>query len=482
MNDLKEKKNKKTQTASKSEPVDLEAGRHVDEPDAADVTKAVYDVPGASVLPHTVGAAKEETAAESTDTFAAESSKGDTMSDDSTPAASEEPSKTTRTDVPPPPKIKITSPKDTYKTVQDNDAEPNSADVVMPDSSKAKTIKDRTNEDVTEYAVDVAGSGNVAPKSKDSVTPESATAGIVMGNQNENRCLIHLVSTWSFAPEPPKKSIATEATTAKIGHENAAVASTDVPDPSLLSEAEQDVMSKTTAVPGPSTPKKATKSHGLPPLPPFNHEAFSHVNNIRRLTVKIFALPWHIQQRPLARPKPELPVLPEHVRSDIPPKARRFSQALMGSQVEFQGHHFDLHPLALQRQLPNRNHRQRQNQGWRCTSALAEQYVLRDKLLDDTYRNDIMEYFVTIHVWTRKLTFCSVMDVVYNGTNPGSPMRQLLADMHAFIVIDDVGKLEMMDDMPEAFVKDVLKRVLVVRPNGVDDWRWYLKKTGKMYH
>lgn len=113
---------------------------------------------------------------------------------------------------------------------------------------------------------------------------------------------------------------------------------------------------------------------------------------------------------------------------------------------------------------------------------LAEQYVLGAKILDVAYQNDFMDHFITIHVRTRKLGFRSVIDVVYEGTSRRSPMRQLLADMHAFILADDVGELDMMDHMPKAFVKDVLKSVLVIRPNAVDEWWSYLEGTGKMYH
>lgn len=54
--------------------------------------------------------------------------------------------------------------------------------------------------------------------------------------------------------------------------------------------------------------------------------------------------------------------------------------------------------------------------------------------------------------------------------------------MHAFIVVDDVSKLRMMDHVPRTFVQDVLNSVSVIRLNEVDEWWWYLEKTGKIYH
>lgn len=112
--------------------------------------------------------------------------------------------------------------------------------------------------------------------------------------------------------------------------------------------------------------------------------------------------------------------------------------------------------------------------------ALAKEYVFGSKVLDTSYRNDIMDHFITIHVQTRTLTFSSVVDVVYKGTKEGSPMRRLLAEMHAFIVIDELRKLDLMDHQPKAFVKDVLKNVLVLRPNELDEWWWFLEN--RMYH
>jgi len=111
---------------------------------------------------------------------------------------------------------------------------------------------------------------------------------------------------------------------------------------------------------------------------------------------------------------------------------------------------------------------------------LGEEYVFGSKVLDTFYRNAIMDHFITIHVRTRKLIFGSVIDVVYKGTNEGSPMRQLLADMHAFIIIDDVEKLDMMDYKPKAFVRDVLKSVLILRPSELDQWWYFLEKA--TYH
>jgi hypothetical protein len=113
---------------------------------------------------------------------------------------------------------------------------------------------------------------------------------------------------------------------------------------------------------------------------------------------------------------------------------------------------------------------------------LAEEYVIGTQIRDIKYRNAIMNAFIAIHVRMKKLTFRSVIDVVYNSMDPGSPMRQMLADMHALIVGDDVSKLEMIGHMPQAFVQDALKSVLVIRPNEVDEWWWYFGKIEKMYY
>lgn len=113
---------------------------------------------------------------------------------------------------------------------------------------------------------------------------------------------------------------------------------------------------------------------------------------------------------------------------------------------------------------------------------LAEEYTLGCTVSDGLYQNDIMDAFITLHVRSRKLASRSVIEVAYDDINEWTPMRQMLADMHAFIVADDIEKLDLLDDMPKAFVVDVLESVVTLRPNEADEWWHFLKETGKTYH
>lgn len=86
---------------------------------------------------------------------------------------------------------------------------------------------------------------------------------------------------------------------------------------------------------------------------------------------------------------------------------------------------------------------------------MAPSTSLRYNICDDCYRNNILDAFITLHVRTRWLTFCSVVKVIYEDPPEGSQVREILADMHALLVVDDAKKfsLVLLDSMRKEGVR-----------------------------
>jgi hypothetical protein len=115
---------------------------------------------------------------------------------------------------------------------------------------------------------------------------------------------------------------------------------------------------------------------------------------------------------------------------------------------------------------------------------LAKEYAVGCRIRDGRYMNDIMDVFITLQVRTRWLTLCSVIELVYENTPEFSTMRLMLADMHAFILVDKAENFDfdLLEGMPKAFIVDVLESVVTLKPNEVNEWYYFLKDTGKTYH
>lgn len=149
MKDRKGKKNKKKQAMS--EPVDLEAGNHVAEPEVPTVAKAIYDNPPDNE------AAEMRPAAEVTKQSAAGLLDGDTVTETFTSAASKRPPKTLHAPVPPPPKARTRVPSTEVATEapQDEGSEVKSADIAVSEATEGETSETSKQEESTKDVEDV---------------------------------------------------------------------------------------------------------------------------------------------------------------------------------------------------------------------------------------------------------------------------------------------------------------------------------------
>ncbi|KAJ4384654.1 hypothetical protein N0V86_000255 [Didymella sp. IMI 355093] len=116
--------------------------------------------------------------------------------------------------------------------------------------------------------------------------------------------------------------------------------------------------------------------------------------------------------------------------------------------------------------------------------CLAEEYAVGYRICDGRYMNDIMDAFITLQVRIRRLALCFVIELVYENIPEFSMMHLMLADVHAFILVDDAENFgfDLLEDMPKAFIVDVLESAVTLKPNEVNEWYYFLKDTGKTYH
>lgn len=319
----KDKKNKKKKMASMSEPVDLEAGECSDEPLTSDAAQLSNDIASTSVSMPITGVPDQQTAADATDTAISRPSEDDLLIGISTQTADKDSPEDTETISPSP----LDNDNETENAIveftagasQDNVTEVTLANNVLLDSPEAdrmggevskgaaafvgapgsdSSIAETTSKKTTENPI---RTDNPSTSSEVSDALELFGTYTVSGNEKGNLHLNPMVATWSFAPELFKQSMAVERTSAKTGHEDAAVDSSVVPDsPSV--RAKQSVKPEMAEQPVPFILKKVTfnvDNHYSTPavsqaaapvestfLPPFNHRAFSRVDQTPRPTVK----------------------------------------------------------------------------------------------------------------------------------------------------------------------------------------------------
>ncbi|KAF9701178.1 hypothetical protein EKO04_000631 [Ascochyta lentis] len=443
----KSNRNKKKQTASMSEPVDLEAGKPIDESAASGAPKSSVNPVGTPAVPHAIGASGPL--------------DEDAMTEDASLAADKEPVKTTKAPFSPPLKIKsnTTDEKNTGDSVQDDDTVSKLTDSFVPGPSRAEVVK---------------------------------------GSGKEELCMIPLVSAWSSDPELHKENNGDRTLASSDSEQqNTTVAVVEeASDKPLPIKANQNANSKEAILPSLSIPKKATSDVGCQTMSPtesetvssFDHRTFSGVNNTLHRTTNDRGPQFKVQTDQGTFTVVHESVLRQssnYFQNMCEPayiQARKNSRELSWSpNSSFKGITSTYVHWLYNGNVPTAviDMSDKTKVG-AVLLGLAKEYVLGSQIIDTTYQNVIMDHFIAIHVRMRKLTFGSVIDVVYEGTHEGSPMRQLLADMHAFVIADDVGKLEMMYSKPRAFVEDVLKSVVTLSPNELDEWWRYLES--KTYH
>jgi hypothetical protein len=101
--------------------------------------------------------------------------------------------------------------------------------------------------------------------------------------------------------------------------------------------------------------------------------------------------------------------------------------------------------------------------------ALAEAYVFGEKVIDTTYKNTILDTFITIQIKTSWSPEPDCANIIFAGTLPGHPARRLLADFVAHNAWDDshlspVGWMSSIDDYPQQLLADAMKTILSIRP------------------
>lgn len=113
---------------------------------------------------------------------------------------------------------------------------------------------------------------------------------------------------------------------------------------------------------------------------------------------------------------------------------------------------------------------------------LARAYIFGEKVIHPSFCNAIMDSFTYQHIRTRKLSFDTVIPLVYDQTAGHSRMRTLLADMYAYTLGEDEDA-ELEDVLvwfPKTFLMDAVAAMVRVRK--VDGEGWWTHLEGAAYH
>ncbi|KAF3053400.1 hypothetical protein E8E11_000902 [Didymella keratinophila] len=523
MEDRKSKKSKKKQAMS--EPVDLEAGEHVTDPEAPTIAKAIYEKPSDG------GAAEGKTVVEAMDPTVSKSLGDSTVVDTSTSQTSKGVLEgTQRASIPPPPKskAKIHNTEDAIETTDGRSSrlKPDRSAVVpdiiitQHDASSSLTQGERGG----------SAGGITGPASSYEVSPANSE------NEEEARSVRYgdfglefaasnttdAQTTKACKQQKPARDLVNIKKVSDCSHDVTLVEIIDMETANIFLQpnsaakkaknpVDTDKSTADTSKDGPvaeqsaqrkfssdQQQQKATNTNRLPALPPFDHESLSRFDNIHRPTDKDFGSLIELQTNDgtfshihisILR---QIPRFKEFVDQSLPHllnPTRAHTLRLRGG-VDFVLSNFDgvsstyihwLYNGNLPTSIIDTRHGRTVSD---VLLSLAEEYLIGARVSDGRYMNYIMDAFITLQVRTRWLALPYVVELAYEEPADCPMLGVMLADLHAFIFVDKAQKFDfsMLEKMPKEFVVEVLESVVVLKPNEVGEWYWYLKDTGKTYH
>ncbi|KAF3047598.1 hypothetical protein E8E12_010716 [Didymella heteroderae] len=422
MKDCKGKKDKKKQAMT--EPVDLEAGEHIADPDVPTIAKAVYGSRSPSKANSEVPKNEEEASSTRDGAFGLHFTET---------AASD----TTETQ----------TPRACKKGTPAQD--PVSATEVYISNCAATKVKARDSKTLRSLVFEMS----VTPQ-----PPKINTKNVENGTMQKFR-LCPLISAWSI--EPSKGPTAAQSARSKA------------------SDKEQQ--------------QKIANTSQLLSLSPFDHKSFSRFDNIRRQTKRDFGSLIELQTNDGKFSYVHLGVLRQipRFKKFVDKNPRQLANTARAYTLQWRpDSDFDGVSTTYIHWLYNGNlptaviDVSDEHKIGDVLRSLVEEYAIGSRVRDGCYMNAIMDAFITLQVRTRWLALGSVVEIAYKNTAEVSMLRLMLADMHAFILVDETEDFDfdLLENMPKAFVIDVLESVVTLKPNGVNEWYWYLKDTGKTYH
>jgi hypothetical protein len=107
--------------------------------------------------------------------------------------------------------------------------------------------------------------------------------------------------------------------------------------------------------------------------------------------------------------------------------------------------------------------------------ALAEAYVFGDKVIDNTYKNTILDNLIVVASESNRRPGPDCANIIFTGTTSGSSAGRVLADFIAHDAWDDsrsspAGWMSSIDDYLQELLADAMKKMLSLRPRSKCDW------------
>ncbi|KAJ4300774.1 hypothetical protein N0V90_002862 [Kalmusia sp. IMI 367209] len=94
---------------------------------------------------------------------------------------------------------------------------------------------------------------------------------------------------------------------------------------------------------------------------------------------------------------------------------------------------------------------------------LARAYVFGEKIMDISFKNDLMAGMIALCNKSNKFP-SKVMNIIYEGTIGGSPMRRLLVDIDVNFAHEDKGWIQDIQGYTAEALADVLLAMVAQRP------------------
>ena len=97
----------------------------------------------------------------------------------------------------------------------------------------------------------------------------------------------------------------------------------------------------------------------------------------------------------------------------------------------------------------------------RDLEQLARMYVIGEALMDTTFQEVVIKIIIHLYSAEQRTMSLSMLRIIYEGTTPGSPARELMADICAFQLEPEFKRVTNLDTEKDAeFMKDLIVALL----------------------
>ena len=92
---------------------------------------------------------------------------------------------------------------------------------------------------------------------------------------------------------------------------------------------------------------------------------------------------------------------------------------------------------------------------------LARMYVIGETVMDTTFQEVVIKMIIHLYSAPQRTMSLSMLRIIYEGTTPGSPVRELMADICAFQLEPEFKRVTNLDAAKDAeFMKDLIVALL----------------------